>query len=451
MGNTQNRSSSYRQDARIRALNRKMNRMRAAYRKRLLIAIVVALILGFVLGWVVTSKLAGGQDKTVAPQVSVESEESYLPVPEPTWADDFEPTEEPSVETPEPAAETPEPVIETPEPAVETPEPAVETAEPVAEVANPVTETAEEATETAEPVAVAVEPTAETVEASAETAEPESEEETPAVEVAEATAEPVAEVAEESTPEPVAVADSTPGSRENPVAFGEGYEFTLQVLPDGSARGNANETDYVEVPVTMKVQREITQEYYQQTYSNEYRLKGTEAGYELAFEVGECEGLNELVLQQLLLVKMENEAGDVQPGFQFTNAEIGGDTDSLAATGATTLLYKRYNDGEVADLEYLTASYLLDGEPVTVYFSLDVPVAPEPTMAPITITLQVGDTSDEVKILQEYLIHQGYLTGTSDGQFGQMTADAVKAAQKDFGMEPTGIADPAFLNELVKH
>ena len=38
--------------------------------------------------------------------------------------------------------------------------------------------------------------------------------------------------------------------------------------------------------------------------------------------------------------------------------------------------------------------------------------------------------------------------GKPDGQFGQWTASAVKQAQKDFGLEQTGVADAAFLEIL---
>ena len=62
--------------------------------------------------------------------------------------------------------------------------------------------------------------------------------------------------------------------------------------------------------------------------------------------------------------------------------------------------------------------------------------------------LQKGSKGDDVQNLQQALIDQGYLTGKADGDFGNMTADAVRAAQKSFGMEETGIADAAFQMKL---
>ena len=53
-----------------------------------------------------------------------------------------------------------------------------------------------------------------------------------------------------------------------------------------------------------------------------------------------------------------------------------------------------------------------------------------------------------MKVLQQALIEQGYLTGKSDGIFGNMTAEAIKKAQSAFGMDVTGVADSAFQNKL---
>ena len=52
--------------------------------------------------------------------------------------------------------------------------------------------------------------------------------------------------------------------------------------------------------------------------------------------------------------------------------------------------------------------------------------------------------------LQARLIELGYLSGTADGNFGQMTEDAIKAAQAAFGLEQTGVADNAFQQKLYE-
>lgn len=63
-------------------------------------------------------------------------------------------------------------------------------------------------------------------------------------------------------------------------------------------------------------------------------------------------------------------------------------------------------------------------------------------------TLSKGTKGEQVKVLQQALIEQGYLSGKADGDFGNMTAEAIKKAQSAFGMEATGVADSAFQNEL---
>lgn len=63
-------------------------------------------------------------------------------------------------------------------------------------------------------------------------------------------------------------------------------------------------------------------------------------------------------------------------------------------------------------------------------------------------TLEKGSKGEEVKALQQALIDHGYLTGAADGAFGNMTAEAIRAAQKVFGMKETGIADHAFQKRL---
>jgi len=56
-----------------------------------------------------------------------------------------------------------------------------------------------------------------------------------------------------------------------------------------------------------------------------------------------------------------------------------------------------------------------------------------------------GDTSKEVKALQEQLIKTGYLTDQSvaDGVYGPKTEEAVKKLQRELGVEETGVWDEA--------
>ena len=49
-----------------------------------------------------------------------------------------------------------------------------------------------------------------------------------------------------------------------------------------------------------------------------------------------------------------------------------------------------------------------------------------------------------MQALQERLIELGYLDDTADGIFGGNTANAIRAAQEQAGMESTGVADNEF-------
>lgn len=377
----------------IKKYLRRERKLRASYRKRMVVVFILALILGALLGWIANDKLCSTDDSVSAPT----STDLVTATPAPTWFD--ETTEEPTLEPTEEPTEEP----------------------------------------TSEP----------TVEATEEPSQQPTQEPT-----AEPTVEPT------STPEPVAAI----GDREIPVPMGEAYSFTMELLTDGTPRKSLEDTEYFSVPVTITLSRHIDNEYYVNTYASTYMLKGNEAGCELVVTLGDCEGLNEVVLQNALEVVLQNDMDEVQAGYQFTNAEISGQTDSLIATGSTATIYKRYNYGEIDDLCYLTVSYYQNGEKHTAYFSLESPepettpepeaeieAAPEATAdesASSGESYTVGSTGDGVTQLQSKLIKLGYLSGQPDGKFGQWTAAAVKQAQKDFGLEQTGVADAAFLEIL---
>lgn len=385
----------------IRKYLRRERKLRASYRKRMVVVFILALILGALLGWIANDKLCSTGDSVAAPT----STDFVTATPAPTWFDETtgEPTQEPTqIPAEEPTSEpTPEPTVEA----------------------------------TVEP---SQQPTEEPTE--------------------KPTAEPTQEPAD--TPEPVTAV----GDRELPVPMGEAYSFTMELLADGTPRKSLEDTEYFSVPVTITLSRHIDNEYYVNTYASTYMLKGNEAGCELVVTLGNCDGLNEVVLQNAVEVVLQNDMEEVQAGYQFTNAEISGQTDSLIATGSTATIYKRYNYGEIDDLCYLTVSYYQNGEKHTAYFSLESP-EPEATPEPETEmetrpdvsadedassyeSYTIGSTGDGVTQLQSKLIKLGYLSGKPDGKFGQWTAAAVKQAQKDFGLEQTGLADAAFLEIL---
>ncbi len=56
----------------------------------------------------------------------------------------------------------------------------------------------------------------------------------------------------------------------------------------------------------------------------------------------------------------------------------------------------------------------------------------------------------EAYLLQQALIAQGYLTGEPDGVYGEGCAAAVRAYQKDHGMEETGVADADLVKAILE-
>ena len=63
--------------------------------------------------------------------------------------------------------------------------------------------------------------------------------------------------------------------------------------------------------------------------------------------------------------------------------------------------------------------------------------------------LQIGDRGDEVLVLQEKLSQMGYVVGSMDGVFGDMTAETVKTLQKDKNLPVDGKITPEFYKTLV--
>ena len=63
--------------------------------------------------------------------------------------------------------------------------------------------------------------------------------------------------------------------------------------------------------------------------------------------------------------------------------------------------------------------------------------------------LKKGDRGGGVLRVQNELFARGYLEEEGDGQYGKMTAEAVKAFQQDNEIEPTGIVDDHTYNLLL--
>lgn len=71
-------------------------------------------------------------------------------------------------------------------------------------------------------------------------------------------------------------------------------------------------------------------------------------------------------------------------------------------------------------------------------------------MAEIQGPLAKRDKGDAVRELQMLLTNQGYLPGSIDGIFGNMTEDSVRQFQLDNGLVANGIADQATIMLLYE-
>ena len=63
--------------------------------------------------------------------------------------------------------------------------------------------------------------------------------------------------------------------------------------------------------------------------------------------------------------------------------------------------------------------------------------------------LQVGDRGDEVLAVQEKLSQMGYVVGSMDGVYGDVTAEAVKMMQKEKNLPVDGKISPELFKTLV--
>ena len=66
-------------------------------------------------------------------------------------------------------------------------------------------------------------------------------------------------------------------------------------------------------------------------------------------------------------------------------------------------------------------------------------------------TLKLGDTGNDVKILQEKLKILGYYSALITGSFGLSTLEGVKAFQKEVGLPDTGVVDEQTRDKLIEY
>ena len=362
-------------------------RLRAMYRRKLRIAVVLCLVCGLIIGFVFgrMSVPAAAPAPTPAPTVEVTATPDPTPVPTATVVPSSAPA---AIVTTIPTAEPTEAV----------------TAEPSAEV------------------------TAETT--------------------AEVTAEATAEATAQPTAEPAPAQPSV-----ITVPFGMTQNIPVQVYADGSARGDNQPLPYEVMNFQMTVKRNLDNAYYVENYGSTHRLEAGTAGVEFELMVDNYMGAVSIDPNKLIKnVGIESSDGLVTYGYRLTDAEISGSDSITMQTNVPMNLYKRFIEGGAQSL-YLVVTIKIDGVDQVYKFELTPSeealaqaAAEAAAEAAANYTeLKVGDRNDSVKALQTRLITKGYLEmGSDDGIYGNGTAEAIKKAQTDLGMEATGVATPEF-------
>lgn len=257
------------------------------------------------------------------------------------------------------------------------------------------------------------------------------------------------EPTEAPTPEPT----TTPEPEVVVVPFGATQSLTAQINSDGSAHRTADGQSFETVNFDLRITRHLTNDYYMDAYSTKYQMQGNEAGVEFEITLKDYAGAQTIMPQELFVVGLETKGGVAEQGFQLTDAEIEGKNKVALESNTPKLVYKRFAYSEaVGDMAYLTVTAFVDGVSTRYLFDLGEPLRPTPTPEPTPVvnyeTLDIASRGDGVMNLQAKLIELGYLEGTADGRFGEMTQKAIKAAQEAFGMEKTGVATNEFQQKL---
>ena len=284
------------------------------------------------------------------------------------------------------------------------------------------------------------------------------------------------------TPEPTPEPEYMPGDKEMPIADGEVYTFDAQISANGTPRYVAGSDDtYMTANISIAAARLMTPLYFDDKYGKQYKLTGDEAGVQVDIKLNSVSGTEVAFCpQDALVITLETEDGVVEGGFQLIDSEIQGNYGVTVAPGEAKTYYKRFTWNSSNEMKYLVVTYYNEGEAHKVYFELSedivitdvlksdeeiaaenaaagntgtagtTVVTPDMTANPEYVTLGEGERNREihVKTVQKRLIELGYLTGDADGDYGNMTEEAVNAAKAAVGLEQNGMCEPLFLTIL---
>jgi len=441
-------------------------RRRAKIRRRITVTAIIMLIIGIALGYLLNTFLHTGKIgyldvmdtpvlATATPYIAVTPTVAPTATPIPT----AEPTATPEPTEVPTQAPTAEPVVVyvevTPEP-TEVPT-AVPTEVPTAvptEVPTVVPTEAPTEVPTAAPTATP-EPTAAPTEVPtmAPTAVPTE------VPTEAPTAEPTAEVQALEIVEATEAPEATKEAEPVIIPFGHSQTFETQVGADGK-RHTAAEGEFETLNLTLTVSDYKDHDYYVDTYTGKYKIKGDEAALEFKMTLNDYEGVTAIQPQEVLLITFCNAAGEEVQGYQITDAEIAGQVGVTLMSDVTTTMYKRYPyNAEQGDMEYMVVTTFNDGAETEYWFQMTDPVAEaakakaeaeEAARIEAESTMTIGSQGENVKKLQQKLIELNLLSGAPDGKFGKYTAEAVKTLQGRYGMEQTGVTSVEFLEKLYE-
>ncbi len=136
---------------------------------------------------------------------------------------------------------------------------------------------------------------------------------------------------------------------------------------------------------------------------------------------------------------------------------LSGSADGIFGSGTENAVKAFQRDHQLddsgkADAALLAALDAAFATPVPTTAPTPVPTTPPtpaPTSVPTSLVLKKGDRGEDVRQLQLKLIALGYLSGEADGIYGSDTKDAVKAFQRNEGLDDDGVAGSQTLNALA--
>ena len=225
---------------------------------------------------------------------------------------------------------------------------------------------------------------------------------------------------------------------------GQTAEFTAEIMDDGTSRTILSQDGYFTGSFEVRVTDVEGPEHFAETYP-EYTMDGTEAGVSIWIKFGEMDEDKSVDPQNAFQIFLSGEDGQQTEEYQLMDQEVGGNYSTSVSQGEEKNFYKRFQYDP--DIKYLVLTCWNSGVPTEYWFSLEEEKTDGETDQTYE-TLQTGDSSESVVNLQKKLIELDYLSGDADGKFGEVTAQAVRDAQADMGMEQTGVADNDFQKSL---